>query len=252
MLVLCYGIQKSGSTLAFELVRGVLESAGFEQPFLRNERFKGGAPIPAAARNYIERVTQEKIVELSDTIGPHRKIAVKTHGAFRAKMLPWLEGMQTRGALQVIVSWRDPRDICLSLLDAGATSRDADAGAFSSLTTLDDAVAYVDERLARYRKWAALRGTLRLDYDTVAFTPDKAIAAIEKALGVTSDYERVKRHAFEEADTRKNKAVPDRYRTELTGEQSTKLAEAFRRFLMDSRDAGWPEKHRHKLLVREA
>src|SRR6185437_5652421 len=119
MLVLCYGIQKSGSTLAFELVRGVLESAGFEQPFLRNERFKGDVSIPAAARNYVEGVTQEKIVELTDIIGPDRKIAVKTHGGFRAKMFPWLEEMQARAALQIIVSWRDPRDICLSLLDAG-------------------------------------------------------------------------------------------------------------------------------------
>lgn len=251
MLVLCYGIQKSGSTLAFELVRGVLESAGFEQVFIQNERFKDGAPIPAAARNYIERVTQEKIVELTDTIGPNRKIAVKTHGGFHAKMFPWLEEIQARGALQVICSWRDPRDICLSLLDAGAASRGSDASAFSKLETLDDAVAYVDDRLARYRRWAALRGTLRLDYETVAFAPDKAIAAIEKTLNVTSDHDRVTRHAFEDADTRKNKARPDRYRTELSDGQKTKLADAFRRFIMDSRDAGWPEKHRLKLLARE-
>jgi len=251
MLVLCYGIQKSGSTLAFELVRGVLESAGFEQPFLRNERFKGDVSIPAAARNYVEGVTQEKIVELTDIIGPDRKIAVKTHGGFRAKMFPWLEEMQARAALQIIVSWRDPRDICLSLLDAGVAARDIDAGAFSQLKTLDDAVAYVEGRLARYRKWASLRGTLRLDYDIAAFAPDRAIAAIEKTLNVASDHERVKRHAFEDADTRKNKALPDRYRTELSAGQKTKLADTFRRFIMDSSDAGWPEKHRLKLLARE-
>jgi len=251
MLVLCYGIQKSGSTLAFELVRGVLKSAGFEQPFIRNDRFKGDVAIPAGARNYIESATQEKIVELIGTIGQNRKIAVKTHSGFRTKMFPWLEEMQARGALQVIVSWRDPRDICLSLLDAGVAARDIDAGAFSQLKTLDDAVAYVEERLARYRKWAALRGTLRLDYNIAAFAPDQAIAAIEKTLNVASDHERVKRHAFEDADTRKNKGIPERYRTELPDEQTAKLSETFGRFITDSRDAGWPEKHRLKLLARE-
>jgi hypothetical protein len=250
MLVLCYGIQKSGSTLAFELVKGVLQSAEFEQPFLRNERFKSGTPIPSSARNYIEGVTQEKIAELCDEIGPDRRIAVKTHGAFPAKIFPWLEDMQAQGALQIIVSWRDPRDICLSLLDAGAASRRSNAGAFSELETLDDAVAYVDQRLARYRRWAALRGTLRLEYDTAAFAPDDAISAIEMALGVTSNHDRVKTHAFDHADTRKNKALPDRYMTELSAEHRTKLAETFHRFIMDSRDAGWPERHRQRLLAR--
>ena len=250
MLVLCYGIQKSGSTLAFELVKGVLQTAGFEQSFLRNERFKNGSPIPDSARNYVEQITREKIEALIAEIGPTRKIAVKTHGSFPDRLFPWLEELQVRRELQVIVSWRDPRDICLSLLDAGERSRRIKAGAFTQLRTLDNAAAYVGKRIASYRKWAALKGTLRLDYDFVAFTPDDAIAVIETTLEVEGDRTNAKRHAFEDADTRKNKALRDRHLTEMTALQKLDLETTFRHFLEESRDNTWPRKFREKLLSR--
>jgi hypothetical protein len=251
MLVLCYGIQKSGSSLAFELVKGVLQTAGFEQPFLRNERFKAGVPVPKTARNYIERITTEKIAGLAAEIGAGRRIAVKTHGSFPNEMFPWLEDLQARRELQVIVSWRDPRDICLSLLDAGEKSRAIKSGAFTELVTLGDAAEFVRKRIASYRKWAALRGTLRLDYDTVAFAPDEAIDAIEKIFGTTCDRDAAKRHAFEDADTRFNKAQRDRHLSETTDAQKSDLEKAFRRFLRESgNDTAWREPFRARLLAQ--
>ncbi len=230
MLVLCYGIQKYGSTLAFELVKGVLQTAGFAQLFLRNERFKPGEAIPRSARNYIEGITREKIEQLATEIGPERKIALKTHAAFPDEMFCWLEAMQARRELQVIVSWRDPRDMCLSLLD--------------------DAVEYVRKRVARYRKWAALRGSLRLDYDTVAYAPDDAIDAIEKVLQVTGNHLQAKRHAFEEANTQKNKARRDRHLDEMAEEQKARLENVFRRFIREAGQESWREQVRERLLAR--
>ena len=249
MLVLCFGIQKSGSTLAFELVRGVLETAGFAQPFLRNDRFKDGT-APEGARNFVEHIDRARIDELVQVIGPDRRIAVKTHSGFPAGIFPWLEDLQARREVQVIVSRRDPRDICLSLLDAGARSRRIGAGAFTELETLDDAAAYVGRRIARHRRWLALRGTLALDFDTVAYAPDAAIDAIETCLGVSGDHALAKKHAFEEADTRKNKARRDRHVDEMTAEQKAKMAETFAGFLREFRDESWREPFRRKLLAR--
>jgi hypothetical protein len=253
MLVLCYGIQKSGSTLAFELVKGVLETAGFEQTFLRNERFKAGTPVPKSARNYIEGITRAKIEDLMAEIGSARKIAVKTHGSAPEEMFPWLENMQARRELQIVVSWRDPRDICLSLLDAGEASRRVGAGAFGGLVTLDDAANYVRRRIGAYRKWAALRGALRLDFDIVAYDPDKAIDAIESVLGVSGDHTLAKRHAFEYADTRKNKALRDRHLSEMTDSQKAAMTAAFRQFLRQTGgpdSARWSETWRKTILAR--
>jgi hypothetical protein len=91
---------------------------------------------------------------------------------------------------------------------------------------------------------------LALDFDTVAYAPDDAIAAIERTLGVTSDRARVKKHAFEEADTRKNKARRDRHVDEMTAEQKAKMAEVFAGFLREFHDESWREPFRQKLRAR--
>src|SRR5437773_11540492 len=116
MLVLCYGIPRSGSTLAFELAKGTLQSAGFDQATFVNdrlgpERLKRAGPD---ARNYVTGLSKRKIESLIEAIGPDRKIAVKTHSSFPDRMFRWLERLQASGKLQVIASYRDPRDICLS------------------------------------------------------------------------------------------------------------------------------------------
>ena len=74
MLVLCYGMQKSGSTLAFELTCGVLRSAGFEQAFVYNDMRE---PDPEKTRrNFLAKVTRENMEALLSAIGPDRRIAV--------------------------------------------------------------------------------------------------------------------------------------------------------------------------------
>ncbi|HVU22399.1 MAG TPA: hypothetical protein VHE09_16835, partial [Rhizomicrobium sp.] len=159
MLVLCYGMQKSGSTLAFELTCGVLQSTGFAQDFIRNDLHE---PREGRVyRNYVEDVTADSVERLIATIGPTRKIAIKTHATFPDEDFARLESLQARGDLQVIASYRDPRDVCLSLLDAGERSRTLERGGFGKFETLDEAAKFVKGRTARFRKWASLRGTLR-------------------------------------------------------------------------------------------
>ena len=248
MLVLCYGMQKSGSTLAFEMVSGILQSAGFEQPLVYND-----LRDPAEARrNYINTITQDKISGLIETIGSGRKIAVKTHATLPNDLFAWMEDRQRKQEIQVITSCRDPRDVCLSLLDAGEKARKQNANAFSTFKTLDDTAGFVRGRIARFRKWSALQGTLRLNYDTVAYVPEKAIDAIERALGVTCKRERVLKHAFEDAYTQKNKARRHRYLEEMTEQQQRELTELFHRFIANACESdrqSWYDKCRDNVLA---
>lgn len=253
MLVLCYGIQKSGSTLAFELVKGVLESAGYEQPFLRNERFAPDEPPPPSARSFIGAVSEEKILGLIEEVGPGRRIAVKTHSGFPDAMFPLLEALQSRRALQVVASYRDPRDICLSLLDTARRNRQLGKGAFRDLEDIAGAMAFVKHCIVRFTKWASLRGTLRLGYDTVAFEPERAIGLMETSLEVTADRERAISHAFESASTLKNRGLPNRHAEEMTPQeiaQTTKAFERFLKFACERDDPDWYERHRAAILGR--
>lgn len=224
MLVLCYGIQKSGSTLAFEMVAAALGSAGFAQDFLRNARGR-------SVRNSVSQIARDGIEALVADIGPARRIAFKTHAGFPPALSPWLDALAAEGKLRVIASYRDPRDVCLSLLDAGAKSRAAGVKDFAGIATLDDAAGYVERRIAVFERWAALKHTLALDYETAAFAPHAALEAIERTLGIASDREAVLRHAFEDARTLKNKARPSRHLDELSTENHARLTARFAGFI---------------------
>jgi hypothetical protein len=246
MLVLCYGMQKSGSTLAFELVRTMLASGGFEQPFIYNNRPRG-MPEGAVRRNYVQRLNRERIAALIDLIGSERRIAVKTHAPFPDRLFPWLEEQQAGGMLKVVATYRDPRDICLSLLDA---ARHEDAQGFAGIASLDDAIRYVEACIPKYRKWAALRGTVRLNYEALAFSPEAVLDALEPALGVRCNRAEVLRHVFRGAYTLKNKARPSRHREEMTSEEIARTGAVFAEFLARAcarDDQAWYDAGRPKL-----
>ncbi len=227
MLVICYGIAKSGSTLAYELVKGVLESAGHSQ-----KKLKGARGIkPGGRGNHLSSVDKEDLAALIDEIGPDRIIAAKTHKSFEDTLFPWMEEQQRLRRVQVLASYRDPRDLCLSLVDHGARSREAGRHAFARIRDLDDAERTVSRAIWKFAKWGALEGTLRLYFESVAFEPDKVIEDIERALGVKCDPEAAKKHAFEDAFTQRNKAKRNRYLDEMDEGQKARMLEAFRPFI---------------------
>ena len=107
MVILCYGQTKSGSTLAFELLKGVLDSAGHKQ-----HRLPDGPVDAGSAVNYVEALTRKKLNDIASAVGD-RWIAVKTHSGIADPLFPYVERLQVDGRLHLVVSYRDPRDICL-------------------------------------------------------------------------------------------------------------------------------------------
>jgi hypothetical protein len=180
-------------------------------------------------------------------------IAVKTHEPFEPGLFAWLEALQLERKLQVIASYRDPRELCLSLLDAAANARARGQNAFVELKDLESVIVRVEKRIRHFRRWAALSGSLRLYYDTVAFVPDVAINAIERTLGVQADHAQVIKHAFEDAFTQKNKGVRERYLTDLSDAERSALTERFREFIdgpCQGRDEEWLSEFRERMLLR--
>jgi hypothetical protein len=225
MLIICYGITKSGSTLAFELIKGMLESVGHGQV-----RLPDGAINPGHRINYVQPLDRNRLSQLLEAVGD-RWIAVKTHAGFPDVMLPQLERLQNQQRIQIVASYRDPRDICLSLIDAGHRSRAEGKKEFSEVNDLETAIPRVSEQIVKFNKWAAIKGTLRLDYDLVAFSPDAAIDRIEQSLGFVCDRARAKEHAFEQAFTQMNKGQRSRAREEMSEEQYAELTRTFSSFI---------------------
>ena len=226
MLVICCGMAKSGSTLSFELVKGVLIDAGYSQAKVKSTGIK-----PKGHGNHIADLSREAILDMIEQIGPGKIVAAKTHKCFSEDMFGWMEELQAERKIQIVVSYRDPRDVCLSLVDHGAKAREGGRPGFSKIHDLARAADVFERAILKFRKWSSLRGSLRLYFETMAFLPDAAIDAIEKVLGVTCDHEAAKRHAFEDAFTQRNKAKKNRFEDELDEAQNKELAARFNEFI---------------------
>ena len=246
MLVICYGIAKSGSTLAYELVRGVLMSAGYSQ-----DKFDHGALKPRLGGNHMASLERAELESLIAAIGCENIVAAKTHKCFEDPDFPWMEDLQRHRKIQVVASYRDPRDMCLSLLDHGRRSREAGRRAFSGVRKISRAIEVIEKAIPKFAKWSSLEGSLRLYFETVAFAPDDAIDAIERALGVSCDHEEAKRHAFEDAFTQHNKGKKARYEEELSERESQAMLRTFGPFIervCRENDETWFEEFRRRIL----
>jgi hypothetical protein len=247
MLVLCYGITKSGSTLAFELVKGILETGGHPQLRLPEDAVNPGHRI-----NYIQPLTRKRLDDLLSAVG-ERSIAVKTHAALAPPLFSYVEELQGSGRMQVIASYRDPRDICLSLVDAGERARASGRSEFSLMRNIHIAADEVAKQIPKFEVWASLNNTLLLEYELVAFSPDCAIDRIEAVLNVKGDRERAKQYAFEEAFTQKNKGERRRFLSELDEEKQNFLQQRFGEFLRrmyEGDTAEWIAAKRNEILRR--
>jgi hypothetical protein len=225
MLVLSYGITKSGSTLAFELCKVVLEQSGFEQ-----RRLPDAVTVPGRRINFLEFATIDNLERLMVEIGPEEIIAVKTHDSLRPTERQFLQEASVSNRVRIQVNYRDPREIALSLVDAGAKARAKGEKSFSEYFAVEDTVKDVSNQLKQCRLWGSLAGALRLFYNDVAFNTPDAIAHICDHLGISPLDESAVAEVVTRVSktfTQKNRAAKDRYK-DLTIRQSEFLIEAIK------------------------
>ena len=244
MIVLSYGMTKSGSTLAFELCKAVLTARGHVQ-----RQLPDGVVAPGRRINFIAHPTVAVLSRLIDSAESGEIIAVKVHAPIGPAEARFIDGAVGRGDIKVQVNLRDPREVCLSLVDAGANARAKAKPAFSEVHTLSDAAPKVAEQLVECRRWGAAPGALHMFYNEVAFDTEAAIERICADFGFpmldADELDLVHRAVFDKAFTQRNKAVKDRYKNELSADQQAALldqikgARTFVKRVMEGRDLGW-------------
>lgn len=244
MIVLSYGMTKSGSTLAFELCKSILEQRGYTQRKLPDDAVTPGHHI-----NFLTDVTVKTVQRLLDEVSSEEKIAIKVHAPIGVAALEFVQARVDDGAVKVHVNFRDPREVSLSLVDAGAQARAKDRKAFSEIHTLEDAAKVARRQLAACRQWGSIRGTLHLFYNDVAFDThtvvDRMCAALDLDQLSDTEYRVVVDRVIKDAFTQRNKAVKDRYKDDLTVRQNEFLLEEIkgaRPFILrvcEQRDYDW-------------
>jgi len=116
MIILSYGMQRSGSTLTYEIIRIILEENGFPQHILPND-----IKMHDRNDNFVDEVSIKKLDSIQNYIGDNI-ICIKTHSPLSHEVHDYIKN-NTEIFPVVIVSYRDPRDIGLSLLDSGWAAR---------------------------------------------------------------------------------------------------------------------------------
>lgn len=248
MLVICYGITKSGSTLAFELAKQALANCGHPQARLSDEAVTPGHKI-----NFVDSISATRIERLDHEVGPDRIIAVKTHAGLDREKFQYVDRLCADGRLKVQIVYRDPRDVCLSMVDAGRKARAQGHGAFSEIHDISDAIQSVEKQLAKLRRWGALSNVLRIGYDSAAFETDAALSAIDAHLGIASSHTTVIDEVMNRSFTQKNKGVRGRYRNELNEPDRKVMGIVFGEFLnrvFAENDFSWFTDARRSLLSR--
>lgn len=212
---------KCGSTLAFQLTRTALIEAGYDQP-----------TIPFSAEpprniNFISKLQKPHAPELRaalrDAKGP---LVIKTHGRPTSRMVYWIEGGEGRGH----AVFRDPRDMALSMVDHGRRSRAQGRPAFSEIHSLEDACNGIEHQLNSLSAWLQLPGIKPMQYERFAFDTEAAAAEILEDLGLEGNPRRIARKVARADKTQRNKAVPERHKSELSDAQNRAITARFAPF----------------------
>lgn len=220
LVYITYGMPKSGSTLAFNLTRAVLEDAGVTQ-----------TPVEAVAPgvfNFVEVIRPVELSALYDAArkAPKRPVAVKTHSGL------WgcVERALAEGRVMAQANCRDPREIALSMIDAGRENRAWGKRNGEVIATPRDALPAVQAHVGKFAKWAAQPGVLTLNYDLVAFDTERAAGRIAAHLGLDVDVAACARAALAHGNLR-NKAIRARWRDEMSARDAALYAETFADFI---------------------
>jgi hypothetical protein len=217
-IYLSYGVTKTGSTLAFELIRAVLEQAGVDQ-----SRLPDGIVTPGHKINFFGGVVSDQVpAALAAAAGRGGLVAIKTHG----RPDEGAKAAARDGRLIGHVVFRDPRDIVLSLLDAGVRAREMSARAFSEIVTIEDALASLDRQVANMNAWLELPGMMPLLYDRFAFDLPRTVRQLARQVGVDVSAPDVMA-AIENRFTQRNKAVPARHVDEMDPADQRRVMDRF-------------------------
>lgn len=222
-LYLSYGMPKSGSTLAFELTRTMLELAGVPQV-----KIAAGTTDPEAKINFVSRLDGSAYEKLHEEAKGHAQpIVIKTH----SRLFPRFEKLLRGGILSGHAVCRDPRDMALSLLDAAREGRAWGSTEEGSYKTVADTEKRLRKSIEMFTKWAESPNILPIHYERLAFDTESVAAEIAAQLGITVDIPKAIEIATGTKFTQFNQGKSQRWKTEMDPADARRLETTFKSYI---------------------
>lgn len=224
LLYFSYGMTKTGSTLAFQMVRSALDICGFPQDRLDLD------VVDRSLRdnNFVNHITPDQLEQLKNEAKKRGyPIALKTH----MRPDPCVVEMIQSGEAVAHASYRDPRDMILSMLDHAEKSRFEGLDNFAELADLEQTLVNVRHQFDSLTAWLRLPGTMPLYFEDLGFKTAQSLRRILERLDLNFDPELLSDIVLNHRFTQKNKGVKIRFETEMKPEDSARIAKEFSPFI---------------------
>ena len=219
MVVFSYGMTKCGSTLAFETARTALARAGFEQPVL--------SPSTGSKDSRINFFGHIDAAQMKNLVGEVREIGhpivIKTH----SRPDPCVIDLINAGGAIAQATYRDPRDMALSMMDHGAKNRGRGEKPFAEITDLLSACDNIRSQIDTLTQWLYRPNCLPIYYTDIAFKPVPITRRILSHLQLQIPARPLIKHAHERRFTQFNKGLKDRYKSEMSRKDSRAVRSHF-------------------------
>ena len=221
-IIICFGIPKSASSFSWQLVKRIAILGGKDVATLT--RHSKGSDAPEDA---IDPVSGAKLALVQEEIGT-RTAVIKTHGAATKEAIDLVK----QGQSKVFVSYRDLREVALSLIDHGVRSKAAGHNVFAEFLTPRNFIETLKDSVKRMQSWVDNCDPLLLPYNWVSFDTRDTIEAIARKLEVDVSVDGV----LETFSDRKNsiihfnKGVRDKFKSDMDEETGAVFLRTFEEY----------------------
>ncbi|NAZ38125.1 hypothetical protein [Rubellimicrobium sp. CFH 75288] len=173
-LIIAHGQPKSGSTFLFQAAVALRDRVDGTELYAVLRRLLG-----QNASVFYDHIPLERVQTILEAAGPETLI-IKTHGPLPDDVRPLLE----QGLVKAFTSFRDPRDACRSMLDAGASDRAKGSTRwFASKTRVEDLTGPIAHQYRSLQTWLDCPQVLAIPYYITANHQDAAVRLLCRHLG---------------------------------------------------------------------
>lgn len=227
MIILSNSIPKTGSTLL----------ANFQEDILKSLKKRNGQESLRAKYmgRYISGPSGSVLWNLARINIQYGSLVVKCHWVPSAKLDLFCRSFNVR----MTMSYRDPRDMMLSMIDHGRRTREGKdpSGAFADCKNIIDLIPKTLKMLDNFNVWKSKKHVHCVKYETLMTDKHKTLKEMVSFLGLKVEDSIIDR-IIKERDKNKhtswnfNKGTTERWKTELNDLEKEACKTAFKQHLI--------------------
>lgn len=182
-LILSVGMPRAGSGWTYNLTHDLIVAAGFQDAREIRKRYHLESVLTEVNCN-IGALTLHRLLLVLVPASLGNIFVIKTHAGLTQLARFFIE----HEVIKPLYIYRDPRDAMLSAYEYGERScKSSKTSAFSQLTTIEDAIAFMHDYVEISKTWLACHEALHTRYEDLLLDYDNEITRIVQYLNLDGE-----------------------------------------------------------------